>query len=81
MLHYPRRLPPWDANRGPQPGSTKVNAKDHQKYGWIPPGSSIMGCCAGVAWGYDPRAVRVSVRVKYEPGIRLNNVGFRRVGE
>jgi formylglycine-generating enzyme required for sulfatase activity len=34
-------------DRGPQPGSTKVNAKDGQRYVWIPPGSFIMGCSPG----------------------------------
>jgi formylglycine-generating enzyme required for sulfatase activity len=34
-------------NRVPQPGSTRVNAKDGQRYVWIPPGSFMMGCSPG----------------------------------
>ena len=40
-------------DRGPQPGSTKVNAKDGQRYVWIPPGSFIMGCSPGDTECYD----------------------------
>jgi formylglycine-generating enzyme required for sulfatase activity len=39
--------PATPIDRGPQPGSTKVNAKDGQRYVWIPPGSFIMGCSPG----------------------------------
>ncbi len=36
-------------DRGPQPGQVKVNAKDGQRYVWIPPGSFLMGCSPGDA--------------------------------
>src|SRR5438046_371314 len=32
---------------GPRPGQTKVNAKDGQRYVWIPPGKFSMGCSMG----------------------------------
>ena len=31
----------------PDPGSSRVNAKDGLKYVWIPPGNFLMGCVAG----------------------------------
>lgn len=40
-------------DHGPQPGSTKVNPKDGQRYVWIPPGSFIMGCSPGDTECYD----------------------------
>jgi formylglycine-generating enzyme required for sulfatase activity len=40
-------------DRGPQPGSTKVNAKDGQRYIWIPPRSFIMGCSPGDTECFD----------------------------
>jgi formylglycine-generating enzyme required for sulfatase activity len=43
----PTPVPAANIDRGPQPGSTKVNAKDGQRYVWIPPGSFIMGCSPG----------------------------------
>jgi formylglycine-generating enzyme required for sulfatase activity len=45
--------PATPIDRGPQPGSTKVNAKDGQRYVWIPPGSFIMGCSPGDTECFD----------------------------
>ena len=47
------RPPAANIDRGPQPGSTKVNAKDGQRYVWIPPGSFIMGCSPGDTECFD----------------------------
>ncbi len=49
----PTRVPAANIDRGPQPGSTKLNAKDGQLYVWIPPGSFIMGCSPGDTECFD----------------------------
>jgi hypothetical protein len=38
---------------GPKPGEVKVNAKDGQRYVWIPPGKFTMGCSPGDSECYD----------------------------
>ncbi len=40
-------------DRGPQPGQVKVNAKDGQRYVWIPAGSFLMGCSPDDTECYD----------------------------